>query len=405
MSAEILKVQLTAPHDSQREILRESKRWNILECGRRYGKTSLGQWLAAMSAIDHHAPVGWFSPTYKSLAEVWREMTRTLQPLTVTKSETEKRIELLTGGSIDFWSLDNTDSGRGRKYKRVVIDEASIVRDLQEAWEQAIRPTLTDLRGDAWFLGTPKGRNFFHVLFQRGQDGREGWKSWRRGTADNPYMPADEIEEARRDLPDHVFRQEFEGVPADDGGSPFGIDAIRGCIGLMSTAEPVVVGVDLAKSVDWSVAIGLDRDGAVCMFERFQSPWQVTIERLKAAIGTTYAVVDSTGVGDPVLEALQKGAGNYEGFKFSSTSKQQIMEGLAVAIQRREVRFPEGVIQSELESFEYEYSRTGVRYNAPSGLHDDAVCALALAVDGWRRRSIPVVSTVAINERPSPWRM
>jgi hypothetical protein len=90
------------------------------------------------------------------------------------------------------------------------------------------------------------------------------------------------------------------------------------------------------------------------------------------------ASVDSTGVGDAVLESLQAGGRrNFEGFHFTSASKQQIMEGLAVAIQKQEIGFPDGVIVNELESFEYEYMRTGVKYSAPSGMHDDCVCALA----------------------------
>jgi hypothetical protein len=55
------------------------------------------------------------------------------------------------------------------------------------------------------------------------------------------------------------------------------------------------------------------------------------------------------------------------------------MEGLAKAIQERKITFPDGPIKDELESFEYEFSRTGVKYSAPSGLHDDCVCSLALA--------------------------
>ena len=72
------------------------------------------------------------------------------------------------------------------------------------------------------------------------------------------------------------------------------------------------------------------------------------------------------------------------GFKFSSTSKQQLMEGLSVAIQQRLIRIPDGPVRSELESFEFVATRTGVRYAAPEGLHDDCVCALALAVEQWR---------------------
>jgi len=99
----------------------------------------------------------------------------------------------------------------------------------------------------------------------------------------------------------------------------------------------------------------------------------------------TAPVIDSTGVGDPVLEALQKRGGSYAGYKFTATSKQQLMERLAVAIQQRHVGFPDGVIVSELEAYEYVYSRTGVHYSAPEGLHDDCVCSLALAV--WQREA------------------
>jgi hypothetical protein len=82
-----------------------------------------------------------------------------------------------------------------------------------------------------------------------------------------------------------------------------------------------------------------------------------------------------------VLEALQQTSRNYEGFKFSQSSKQQLMEGLAVAIQQGQVSYPDGVVVRELEQFEYVYTRTGVHYAAPDGAHDDCVCALALAVE------------------------
>jgi hypothetical protein len=91
-------------------------------------------------------------------------------------------------------------------------------------------------------------------------------------------------------------------------------------------------------------------------------------------------LVDATGVGDAVVEDLQSRLPRVEGFKFTAPSKQNLMERLAIAINGNEITFPEGMLVSELESFEYEYTRTGVKYSAPSGLHDDGVMALALAV-------------------------
>ena len=368
-----------ALHAGQLAVLRESSRFNVLECGRRFGKTHLGIQLAIDRAIDG-GEVGWFAPTYRYLADPWRAVERALAPAIVKADRVEKRLDLVSGGSIDFWSLDSVDAGRGRRYDRVIIDEAGIVRDLGPAWQETIRATLADRRGDAWFLGTPKGRNFFHRCFERGQIGDGGWKSWRLPTTSNPTIPDEEIEAAKAELPARVFEQEFLGIPSDDGGNPFGLDAIDRCISDLSTDPIAAIGIDLAKSVDWTVVCGVDADGKVCLLERWQGPWSETIGRIERLIDETPALIDSTGVGDPIVEDLQRKKPRVEGFKFSQTSKQQLMEGLASAFQVGRVSIPDGWLRTECETFEYTYTRTGVRYEAPSGMHDDGVCALALAI-------------------------
>jgi hypothetical protein len=232
-------------------------------------------------------------------------------------------------------------------------------------------------KGSAWFLGTPKGRNYFHRLFVKGQTAEPDWSSWRFTTADNPYMDAEEVESARRDLPDLAFRQEYLGEAIEDAGNPFGIAAIRACIAPLSTEPAVAIGQDLAKSVDWNVTIGLDVHGRTALFDRWQSPWELTEQRVLANVGRARALIDSTGVGDPIVERLQKGRTNVQGFKFTALTKQQLLEGLAGAIHRREITYPDGPIVHELEAFQYEYSASGVRYSAPSAVHDDCVLALA----------------------------
>ena len=372
-------IELPQLHRGQARVYNHASRFTVIQCGRRWGKTVFGEVIISIPAIEGE-PVSWFAPTYKYLQDVWREMTAALRPIIKKADSQEKRIELTTGGVIDFWTMDTSDPGRGRKYKRVVIDECGIVKGLLDTWQAAIRPTLTDLKGDAFFLGTPKGRREFHQLFQRGEQGQADWSCHRGKTVDNPLIDPSEVESARRDLPEHVFRQEYEGIPADDAGNPFGASAIAACVRTPDPAPVVVWGVDLAKSEDWTVAVGLSSAGGVVAFHRWQAPWSTTIARLAQIVGHTPALVDSTGVGDPIVEQLQAVCPSIEGFHFSSASKQRIMEGLAVAIQRSAVAFNEPVLQSELESFGYEYTKTGVRYSAPAGLHDDCVCALALAV-------------------------
>jgi len=376
----VIEINLEKLHAGQEKVIQGARRFNVLECGRRFGKTTLGIDLSINGALDGW-PVAWFAPSYKLLADVWREMSWRVAPLNPKVNQQEKRLELITGGVIDCWSLDQPDAGRGRKYRRVVIDEAGIVRNLQSAWQEAIRPTLTDLKGDAWFLGTPKGRNYFHQLFSKGESGVGGWASWRLPTVSNPTLDPAEIESARQDLPEHVFKQEYLGIPADDGGNPFGLASIAACVvPELSKRDPVAYGVDLAKSVDWTVACGLDEDGDVCFLERWQSDWHQTRNRLSSIIGNVPALIDSTGVGDPIVEDLIRSCTYARGFKFSQSSKQQLMEGLAAAIQQKQVAIPDGWLRTELENFEYQYTPSGVRYSAPEGLHDDGVMAFALAV-------------------------
>lgn len=356
-------------------------------CGRRWGKsTDLIEWIAD-GALDGE-PCALLAPTYKYLGDLWRDLSARLRPLAdagAKFSEQDKRIELPTGGVIECWSADTPDPGRGRKYKRLAVDEAGLIRGLLGMWQAALRPTLVDYRGSAWFDGTPKGRTHdFTTLFAKGESGDQDWLSFRAPTRDNPYIPADEIEAARRDMPEAAFLQEFEGMPADDGANPFGQTAIAKCVGPLSPLPPVVWGWDFARAQDWTVGIALDEFGDVCRFERWQGvPWNVTEERVVAATGpTVVAYGDSTGIGDVIVEGLQRKRVRMQGVHFSRPEKQQLMERLASAIQRQAITFPEGAIKQELDTFQYEYTATGVRYEAPEGLHDDCVMALALAVKG-----------------------
>jgi hypothetical protein len=374
--SESIKIQINNEHSGQLKVLSESKRFNVLDCGRRWGKSALAVNLLSESALDGH-PVAYFAPFYSLLSGTFKELYSVLNTVTTRKHDNQF-IELATGGSIEFWSLENPIAGRSRKYKVAIIDEAAFNRNLWQSWTEAIRPTLTDLKGSAWFMSTPKGKNDFYKLWMRGQTGEQDWMSWQMPTVTNPHIDASEIEAARRDLPELAFAQEYLAEFNDNVANPFGLDKIRMCTGQMSNEPAVVFGIDLAKSFDWSVIIGLDRFGVVSYFERFQRPWNETKEIIRR-LPRAAIKIDSTGVGDPITEDIQRERGDVHSFKYTSTSKQQLMEGLAAAIHQRRLVFPEGTIRAELESFEYQMTGTGVKYTAPPGLHDDCVNALALA--------------------------
>ena len=386
-------INLKPPHAAQQYVLDHAKRFNVVACGRRWGKTDTGvEHLALPKMLEEHQPVGWFAPTYKLLEEAWDFTVETLAPLgpLVRASKGDRTIRLKDGGRMDFWTLGSSTAtstfvGRGRKYARVIVDEAAHAPYLEQDWTKSIRPTLADLRGDAWFLTTPWGHNYLWRLWLTGQGDDPNWASFQMPTSANPYILDSEIEAARLDpnMPADAFSQEYLAEFLADVANPFGVDAIRACIVDEMAEGPVAYwGFDLAKSVDWTVGIGLNTEGHVCAFQRWQSDWHNTQVRIAAMIGQTPALIDSTGVGDPIVEELCRLCSLAEGYLFTSRSKQQLMEGLAVVIQRGLISYPSSldVMIHELESFQYEYHANGVRYTAPQGMHDDCVDALALAV-------------------------
>lgn len=372
-----IEIILNEPHDAQQLVLNEAERFNVVDCGRRWGKSALAVNLLSEPAMDGH-PVGYFTPTYKLLDGTYNECLLALDPIIKRKNE-HQFIELITGGRIEFWSLENQLAGRSRKYKRAIVDEAAFVKGLWKLWTESIRATLSDLKGDAWFLSTPRGKNDFHKLFLRGKNNTPNWKSWQMSTYTNPYIDKEEIDDAKADLPELAFLQEYMAEFNENIANPFGSEHINKCTKPLSGKEAMYYGIDLAKSVDWTVIVGLDIDGNVAHLQRFQKDWQQTRETIRNILKHKPIFIDSTGVGDAIVEDLQRYFNNMTGFKYTSTSKQQLMESLASAIHKGEIGFPEGAIKDELEIFEYLFTSTGVRYSAPAGYHDDCVNALALA--------------------------
>lgn len=378
----ISTIRLKRPHINQRRVLDCKARFIVLMCGRRWGKSIVSQTIGIKEALNA-MQVAYVTPTYKLARKFFAEYEKVI-PASVAKfNKQDLTIEFITGGLIQFFTGEALDSFRGLSFDLVIIDEASFIGNLEEGWTEAIRPTLTDRRGRGIMLSTPKGRNAFYK-FSVKELTDDNWKTFRFTSYDNPHIPADEIDLAARDLPKAVFEQEYLANPMENADNPFGSAFIRKCIKAISTKPAKVFGIDLAKSYDYTVIIGLDEDRSVCHFERFQKSWNETTSRI-LQLPQVPLIIDSTGVGDPIVEGIQLVREDVEGFKFTSLSKHELVTGLVTAVQTEAISFPEGVITSEMELFEYQFTNTGVRYSAPDGLHDDAVMGLALANRGFTK--------------------
>lgn len=388
---EVDEVRFQAPrlYPKQRAVFFDPARTVICDASTKAGK-SVGALVWCLDqGINHHPGESglWLASVYPQAKVMYRRLRRWLSRVDPGRkhwdsNDSELFIVLPGGCTLWFKGGDRPDSVYGSDYAFAVIDEGT--RCKEEAYH-AVESTLTATGGPLRIISNVKGRgNWVYRLGKLAQSGAPDmayYKLTAWDAVEAGVLKRSIVEDAKQKLPANVFAELFLAEPADDGGNPFGIDHIAKCVLPMAAGEPVAFGTDLAKKQDWTVNIAVNDMGQVCRFSRWQHvPWSDTIRRLVDEIGESPALVDSTGVGDPIVEGLQRTLPQVEGFNFSPGSKQKLMEGLAVAIQSGEVAFPDGQIRSELEAFEYEYTRTGVRYSAPDGLTDDCVCALALAV-------------------------
>jgi phage FluMu gp28-like protein len=390
-----LKINYTRPflYKYQRAILDSKARYTVTEAATKVGKTASHIiWLFEQALIlKDNQRVWWVAPSIGQAKIAYDRMKVQISNKALFHSnESLRTITLITGSVIEFKTAEKPDNLYGDDVYAAVFDEFTRAREA--AW-WALRSTLTATGGKCKFIGNAKGRkNWGYKLGQKakhGAAGHEYFKITAYDAANEGMMTKDgrpfieEIEEAKLDLPEHVFNELYLAEAGEDAANPFGTQNIAACIKPLSILKPEYWGIDLAKSVDYTVIIGLDKVGDMAYFDRFRKDWGTTKETIIKTVPKNNPIeIDSTGVGDPIVEDLQKKFNAMHGFKYTGPSKQQLMEGLSLAIQKQEIHFtagPKDVLKDELESFEYVYTRTGVRYNAPDGSHDDCVNALALA--------------------------
>lgn len=365
-------------HPGQQQLLAERRRMNIAVMGRRWGKTRFGLNRLVASA-GRGRPVGWFAPQYKLLDEAYREARRKLGPLIARQDQQQHRLELHGGGSVDFWTLESPDAGRGRKYALVVIDEAAMARNLEEAWTAAIRPTLADYQGQAWFLSTPKGNNYFKTLFDRAADDPD-WARWQLPTHGNPFIHPDEIAAMAADLPRLTYQQEVLAEFVDLSGAAVRREWLK--IGEPVGAYPCVMGVDLALSTkqdaDYSACAVLARDLEGRVFvrdvQRIQAPFHQVLQFIQTMAAKW----------KPTIIAI-------ESVQYQAAVVQELLRTTKLPV--RGVK-PEGDKLTRFQPVLARYEQ-GLIYHAPGlprafeeellsfpvGDHDDQVDALAYA---WR---------------------
>lgn len=387
-----LKGRLFVPHPGQVPIRNSDARFRVVGAGRRFGKTKLAANEIVKRARKGDQMIWWVANTYKNVRRGYREVVRQMPPswlakVPPTSTSNELILHLKNGTIIEFYSGGNPDALAGEGVDFMIVDEAALIADA--VWSQFLRPTLADHNGYALIISTPRGHNWFWKAYNRGQDvDNAEWESWTFDQTVNPYIPLEETEAMREELPAILFAQEIMAEFLASGASIFGegVNTDGAVVDMLATPlGDIYVGIDLGKENDFTV-ISASRGGdrLPVYKEKFNAlSWPVQRERITEAINdlqghrgvtSVTALLDSTGLGDVVYDDLIDEGVDVIPIKFSNDWKEKAVKRLAADMEKGDAHILEEQLP-EFESYEYSVTESGrYKFEAASG-HDDEVSA------------------------------
>ena len=400
------------PHPKQRDMVQEiissAAKYHVACVGRQFGKSLMAINLSLYWMINNGpVKVLWVSPVYSQTTKVQKELMQAIGASGLVKNcnYSDNYIRLKNGSEIIFRSAEKYDNIRGLTVDYGILDEAAFMKE--DAWKEAIKPVFLVRGKKVLFISTPKGKNWFHELYQLARSNDyENYKAYTGSSYDTPYINIEEIEDAKRTLPPNVFQQEYLAKFIDSGGEVFS--------NLESNIMPtwgqnnskIYCGVDLGKQEDFTVATFMNAQGQVIDIYRANAQeWtQMTreiITRVKRYNATVMIEVNS--IGDVIFEQVKNQWADTHPFVTTSKSKNEIIEGLILDMNEDTIGIPDShtfpALLSELEVFTYEYNpkTRNIRYGHPSGLHDD--CVISLAIANYNRKQNKTLGTYAVMGR------
>lgn len=356
--------------------------------GTTLGKTVMGGSLALANAALG-AAVAWVSPTYRNSRPLWRFTERAVGDLPDVKpNRSERIIEFPSGGWLGVYTADNDAGIRGEAFNLVIVDEAAQVSET--TYSDVILPTLADRNGRCLLISTPKGKNWYWQEWIKAQADGEDMAAFTAPSSANP-LPAirKAAAMARERVSDRTYRQEWLAEFIDDGGSVF--RRVREA----ATATPqtgaldghlYICGADWGRTNDATVLTVIDATTReVCHVDRMlDTDYRLQTSRLRALaerFNVAQIVAETNSMGGPLVEQLLGEGLPVMGFTTTNASKALIIDALALAFERDELRIlNDAQLIAELQAYEAERLPGGmIRYSAPAGMHDDHVMSLALA--------------------------
>jgi hypothetical protein len=196
----------------QKTVFQDKTRFKVIVAGRRCGKSRLSAVSLLVEGLrcPQGSAVMYVAPTQGQARQIiWDVLMELGRDVIQSSHVNNMDITLINGAKIYVRGSDRPDTLRGVSLTYLVLDEVADIKS--ETWEKVLRASLSDKKGSALFIGTPKGRNWFYDMYNLGLEGDdEEWKSWHFTTKDNPLIDPKEIEGAKKTLSSFSFKQEYE---------------------------------------------------------------------------------------------------------------------------------------------------------------------------------------------------
>ena len=194
----------------QQEVWNDKTRFKVVAAGRRTGKSRLAAYLLIFKALQaKRGNIFYVAPTQGQARDImWNLLLEVGNEVIAGSHVNNMQIKLHNGATISLKGSDRPDTLRGTSIAYLCLDEYADMKP--ETWELVLRPALTDLKGEALFIGTPVGRNHFYELYSwaNSQDDRD-WRAFHYTSYDNNLLDKAEIDAAKKSMSSYAFRQEF----------------------------------------------------------------------------------------------------------------------------------------------------------------------------------------------------
>ncbi len=412
-----LEVAPYTPHPGQQLIHESPVRFKLANCGARWGKDRcmimefIQKFGLMLSEQDRGADLvprvyGWIvAPTYRMARQNWREIKKFFPKRWMAKDpyESDQVIETVGDGIIEVRSADDPESLVGVGLDIVLITEAARIKNLEQVWANIETRLMSPGRGINGTGGigllnsTPRGMNYWYKMWTWGQKNLpeydKDWESWSFPSFDNPYLGEKDhkfFERMRKRYPDRIYRQEVlaEFLPEGNSVFPTADREMNFYIGdhQPQPGETYVIGYDPARVTDFSgVAIRNSQGECVKILQWTGKPFTAQTDEiavLSRMYNYAHVVIDKTGLGEALPEALVQRGISVEPIHFTHQMKEALVNNLAMLIEQESIKYPKhDALVAELKDYEYKTTKTGItRYgNATSTGNDDLVTALMLA--------------------------